>query len=70
MPNKHKDLIDRLPKNWARLIANSLGVSTSTVYSALHGMRNNPRVINTAQLLANEYEKKTTSRIKDAVNGL
>jgi 4-diphosphocytidyl-2C-methyl-D-erythritol kinase len=70
MPNKHKDLIDRLPKNWARLIANSLGVSTSTVYSALHSMRNNPRVINAAQLLANEYEKKTTSRIKDAVNGL
>ena len=70
MQKKHKKLIDRLPKNYAKLIAESMGVSKNTVYSALHGIRNNPRVINAAELLASEYECRTTARIKEAVSGL
>lgn len=70
MSKKHKSLIDRLPGNYAQIIAISMGISKSTVYSALHGIRNNPRVIRAAEILAQEYEDRTTSKIKDAVSGL
>ncbi len=62
-----KALRKRQPKNYADILAQSMGLSKSAIIKVLHGIRNNPLVIEAAQNLADEYQKKVQGEIQKSI---
>ena len=62
-----RTLRKRQPKNYADIIAQSMGLSKSTIIKVLHGVRNNNLVIEAAKNLADEYHKKVQGEIQKSI---
>lgn len=65
--NQLKQLRKRQPKNYAHTLAQSMGLSKSTIIKVMHGLRNNPLVVEAANNLANEYQKKVQDEIQKSL---
>lgn len=66
--NHLKKIRVRLPARYADTLSESTGLSRRTIYAVMNGERNNQTVVEAAQLLADEYQKKREEKIREAVS--